>query len=319
MASVAFPLNRNDQAMQTRKGGEKPEALKLVDLGSPTMFGVLQDNRHFYVKQILRKKGTDCEVLEMAHISHCDFGSITHPMQSYLPKSAAAIAQLVPLNRKDSVLVNLAASQRYLIYNYSTGQITKEVLHLRGKSFKICSDWQFDLEKAPYVTMYNSGSIRRVDINTFEIKKTIDLSRIAAKAEVPRFPAVATRPSYGWQYQQGYSTNGFKYPVKAGQQANKYAKYPVKPTKEGECDTDIQEVILMPMMKVDQAAPAKPEEQTPKPKTKFILQQLGQITIAIPQVCDGEETGPEEKEAAKDMEKEKPKSMYACDKMDNKE
>ena len=49
MASVAFPLNRNDHSMSTRKSGElsQPEALKLVDLGSTTMFGVLRDNRHF--------------------------------------------------------------------------------------------------------------------------------------------------------------------------------------------------------------------------------------------------------------------------------
>ena len=60
MASIAFPLNRNEFNSQSsacsRKSGEliQPEQLKLVDLGSTSMFGVLQDNRHFYVKQFVK-------------------------------------------------------------------------------------------------------------------------------------------------------------------------------------------------------------------------------------------------------------------------
>jgi hypothetical protein len=60
MASIAFPLNRNEYNNQSstfsRKGGEliQPDQLKLVDLGNTSMFGVLQDNRHFYIKQFIK-------------------------------------------------------------------------------------------------------------------------------------------------------------------------------------------------------------------------------------------------------------------------
>ena len=88
------------------------------------------------------------------------------------------ISQLVPLNRNDSIIVTLTCTKRYLVYNYVTGEIIKEIIPLRGTNFKVCSDWMFDIDKTPYITMYNSSSIRRVDINTFEIKKNIDLQRI---------------------------------------------------------------------------------------------------------------------------------------------
>ena len=90
----------------------------------------------------------------------------------------SVITQLVPLNRADSLLVTLASSKRFLVYNYVTGEILKEIIPLRGSNFKVCSDWLFDIDKMPFITMFNTNSIRRVDINTFEIKKNIDLQRI---------------------------------------------------------------------------------------------------------------------------------------------
>jgi hypothetical protein len=284
MASIAFPLNRSEfNSQSSRKSTElQPESLKLVDLGSTSMFGVLQDNRYFCVKQIVKRK-TDHEFLELLNVSSVDFGSLANPA-TFKPLviygNCPVISQLVPLNRNDSVLVNLTATKRYLVFNYTTGQITKEILHLRGKNFKICTDWQFDIEKSPFITMYNSNSIRRVDINTFEIKKNIDLTRIT-KTDVPRFPLINNKTNY-------FNKNGFKYPNQA--QKNpipaKYQKFNASSRKMDGTDheNEIQEVIVMPMMKLDTPIDnSGKQNDASKTKTKFIFQQLGQITIAIPQ------------------------------------
>lgn len=84
----------------------------------------------------------------------------------------------MPLNRKDSILVTLER-KRYLVYNYLTGQIVKEILPIRGSYFRACSDFQFDIKTKPWVILYNANSIRRVDIQTFEVKKSIDMSRVS--------------------------------------------------------------------------------------------------------------------------------------------
>ncbi len=171
------------------------------------------------------------------------------------------LSQLVPLNRTDSILVNLASSKRYLVYNYVIGQITKEILPLRGSSFKICSDWMFDLEKTPYITMYNANSIRRVDINTFEIKKNINLNRLAkTDAEFAKFPLISSTAKSNYQWTNQKANQPFKYPYPNQNQYVKKNPYPVKyqkinstrkPYDANEHDIEIQEVILMPMMKLE--------------------------------------------------------------------
>jgi hypothetical protein len=202
MASIAFPLNRNEcSSTASRKGGEliQPEQLKLIDLGNNSMFGVLQDNRHLYVKQFVKKRTEQQEHLELVHVCQIDFASLQPPVPN---KQLAVISQLVPLNRTDSILVNLAASKRYFVFNYVTGMVTKEILPLRGSNFKICSDWIFDLERAPFVTMYNANSIRRVDINTFEIKKNIELGKLVKPetASYARFPIINNNSKGNYQW-----------------------------------------------------------------------------------------------------------------------
>ena len=68
-------------------------------------------------------------------------------------------------------------------------------------------------------------------------------------------------------------------------------------------DFEIQEVILMPAMRLDaplvvEEPPVAPKEPAPvsNAKTTFVLQQLGQITIALPKVV--KEKGETESEAA---------------------
>ena len=109
----------------------------------------------------------------MVNVSQTDFGQLYAA-----PKNAPLITEIVPLNRKDSILVTLER-KRYLVYNYITGQVVKEVLPIRGSYFRACSDFQFDIKTKPWVILYNANSIRRVDIQTFEVKKSIDMSRIS--------------------------------------------------------------------------------------------------------------------------------------------
>lgn len=65
------------------------------------------------------------------------------------------------------------------------------------------------------------------------------------------------------------------------------------------------------MMKLDAVPEQQPkleEAQAPKNNQKYILHQLGQITIAIPQVADvSEETADDKTEP---MVAEKPESLY---------
>ena len=121
----------------------------------------------------------------------------------------------MPLNRYDSILVTIASSKRYFVYNYVTGEISKEIVPLRGSNFKVCSDWMFDIEKTPYITMYNSSSIRRVDINTFEIKKNIDLQRINNSAStVPKFPIISSSiPKNNYYWSNKTPNQRFKSPI----------------------------------------------------------------------------------------------------------
>jgi hypothetical protein len=108
------------------------------------------------------------------------------------------------------------------------GQITKEILPLRGSSFKICCDWMFDLEKTPYITMYNANSIRRVDINTFEIKKNINLTRLAkADADMGKFPLIHSNAKSNYQWSNQKAPNP-KYPYPNQTQYVKKNPYPVK-------------------------------------------------------------------------------------------
>lgn len=81
MASIAFPLNRSEFNNQTStfsrknsptpngkwKNGElsQPDQLKLVDLGSTSMFGLLQDNRYLFVKQLVQQQ----DYVELVHVS----------------------------------------------------------------------------------------------------------------------------------------------------------------------------------------------------------------------------------------------------------
>ena len=170
MQSVVFPLNRQHNSACLVQQLAQPDSLKLFDLGSPTMFGVFQDSRHFAVKQFVRGKD-GC--LNMLPISSTDFG-----LAYGMPKNVPLITEIVPLNRYDSILITLE-NKRYLVYNYLSGDVVKEILPLRGSQFKACSDWQFDLKTQPWIILYNTNSIRRVDIQTFEVKKNIDMSRIS--------------------------------------------------------------------------------------------------------------------------------------------
>ena len=191
-----------------------------------------------------------------------------------------------------------------MVYNYVTGTMTKEILPLRGSNFKICSDWMFDLEKAPYITIYNSNTIRRVDINTFEIKKNIDLHRLSKpEPELPRFPFINATIKSNYQWSNHKPNQPFKYPTNAYKKnpgPAKYQKYTASSRRPDavENDNEIQEVILMPMMKLEPVPEQQQkteETQAPKAKTKYILHQLGQITIAIPQVMDETEETADEK------------------------
>ena len=88
------------------------------------------------------------------------------------------VSDIVPLNRTDTVLITIE-KKRYLIFNYVVGEVIKEIQPLRGSQFSACSDFMFDIKKQPSIIFYNSNSIRRIDIQTFEIKKNIDLNRIS--------------------------------------------------------------------------------------------------------------------------------------------
>ena len=67
MESIAFPLNREHE---WGKHIAQPDTLKLVDLGSRSMFGVFQDNQILSVKQFVNNKEHD---LELISISTYDF------------------------------------------------------------------------------------------------------------------------------------------------------------------------------------------------------------------------------------------------------
>lgn len=134
------------------------------------MFGVFQDSRNFTVKEFVRvKDGT----LKMVNVSKTDFGSIYGA-----PKNTPLITEIVPLNRTDSILITLE-KKRYLVYNYLAGEVIKEILPIRGSYFRACSDFTFDVKSKPWIILYNAHSIRRVDIQTFEVKRSIDMSRIS--------------------------------------------------------------------------------------------------------------------------------------------
>ena len=85
------------------------------------------------------------------------------------------VSDFVPLNRSDTMLVTID-KKRYLVYDYVSGQVLKEILPIRGSYYKVCSDWQFNIKTQPYIILYNTNSIRRVDIQTFEVKKSIDIN-----------------------------------------------------------------------------------------------------------------------------------------------
>ena len=84
----------------------------------------------------------------------------------------------MPLNRTDSILITLER-KRYLVYNYLRGEVVKEIMPIRGNYYRACTDYQFNLKTQPLIILYNASSIRRVDIQTFEIKQSIDMNRIS--------------------------------------------------------------------------------------------------------------------------------------------
>ena len=70
MQSIVFPLNRQHNSACLVQQLAQPETLRLFDLGSSSMFGVFQDSRHFAVKQFVRSKEGN---LQMLHVSQTDF------------------------------------------------------------------------------------------------------------------------------------------------------------------------------------------------------------------------------------------------------
>ena len=157
------------------------------------MFGVFTDNQILSVKQFIMTKESD---LQLISVSSFDFKKKYGPMSFTFNSTDKATANepataktplvtdIVPLNRIDTVLVTIE-KKRYLVYNYILGEVIKEIHPLRGSQFKACSDFMFDIKLQPQIIFYNGNSIRRVDIQTFEIKKNIDLSKITSLGGFP--------------------------------------------------------------------------------------------------------------------------------------
>jgi len=173
MESLAFPLNRLDRI--NARNMVQPESLKLLDLGNRTAFGIFQDNRIFQVKSLSVEKEGD---LQMNSVSYTDFGKLYPVLAAPVRRpgqSPRVVTDIKPLNHTDSVLITLS-SKRYLIYNYLLGEVQKEIQPLRGSSFRVCPDFNFNFETQPELILYNATTIRKVDIQTFEIKQNIDLT-----------------------------------------------------------------------------------------------------------------------------------------------
>ena len=132
--------------------------------------------------------------LQLISISTFDFAKKyasyqqSTPIPQEIPGSNVSksplVSDIVPLNRSDTVLITIE-KKRYLVYDYIQGEVIKEILPLRGSAFKACSDFMFHIHKQPFIIFYNATSIRRVDIQTFEIKKNIDLHKINGPGMFP--------------------------------------------------------------------------------------------------------------------------------------
>ena len=96
------------------------------------MFGVFQDSKNLAIKKFERTKNGSLQLLS---VSQTDF-SVSYGD----PKMAPLITEIVPLNRTDSLLITIE-KKRYLIYNYLTGEVVKEILPIRGSYFRACSDY----------------------------------------------------------------------------------------------------------------------------------------------------------------------------------
>jgi hypothetical protein len=151
--------------------------LRLVDLGSHNQFGIFRDNSEFLVKRLVSQDGN----LSMESVSQFDFGHVGASERGN-EKVQKPVSAIVPLNRTDAILVTLAHQKRYLIYDYISGEVLKEIQPLRGFDFKACSgNFDFSFEHKPEIMVFNESTVRRVDIQTFEIKKSIDVTRLLSQ------------------------------------------------------------------------------------------------------------------------------------------
>ena len=78
--------------------------------------------------------------------------------------------------------------KRYMIYDYVSGTVLKEVTALRGQTFSVvvCPEaLAFDMESNPEIVIWTQSAIRRVDVQTVEIKKLIDLTKLKLPVQHP--------------------------------------------------------------------------------------------------------------------------------------
>ena len=110
------------------------------------------------------------------------------------------------------------------------------------------------------IIFYNGNSIRRVDIQTFEIRKNIDLNKIAAFQPAKNMSFYAQQQQKQ-DFKKGAQSHSHKMHLpnqysqgKGGMQSGKNMPM-MKRYGDVREDLEIQEVMLMPLMPLDPLAP----------------------------------------------------------------